>query len=206
MKESNNKQLPSSLWKALFHPWVWRMAWRDSRSQRVRLVIFSLAIVSGIASLTAIHSLKTSVDRGIASEAKSLLGSDLRVSTRKEMTPEEVSKLAERATESSQEISFPTMMKFLPDRGGRLMQVRGIEGDYPYYGEVETRPVDAWQRLKTEGGVLLVPPAILEQFGAAIGDEVELGGVRLKILGVVDKQAPRGNRFGGFRARSLSES
>ena len=197
MKESNNKQLPRSLWKALFHPWVWRMAWRDSRSQRVRLVIFSLAIVSGIASLTAIHSLKTSVDRGIASEAKSLLGSDLRVSTRKQMTPGEVSKLAERATEASQEISFPTMMKFLPERGGRLMQVRGIEGDYPYYGEVETRPADAWQRLKMEGGVL-VPPAILDQFGAAIGDEVELGGVRLKILGVVDKQAPRGNRFGGF--------
>ena len=196
MKESN-KQLPRSLWKALFHPWVWRMAWRDSRSQRVRLVIFSLAIVSGIASLTAIHSLKTSVERGIASEAKALLGSDLRVASRKQMSAEEVAQLAGMADEVSRETSFPSMMKFLPDRGGRLMQVRAIEGDYPYYGEVETRPADAWQKLKSEGGVL-VAPAILDQFGAKIGDEVELGGIRLKILGVVDKQAPRGNRFGGF--------
>jgi putative ABC transport system permease protein len=46
------------------------MAWRDSRSQRLRLVVFSLAIVSGVAALTAIHSLKTSVERGIESEAK----------------------------------------------------------------------------------------------------------------------------------------
>jgi putative ABC transport system permease protein len=37
------------------------MAWRDSRSQRVRLMIFALAIVSGIAALVAIHSLKASV-------------------------------------------------------------------------------------------------------------------------------------------------
>ncbi|MDA7649191.1 ABC transporter permease [Akkermansiaceae bacterium] len=197
MTESKNKKLPSSLWTALFHPWVWRMAWRDSRSQRVRLVIFSLAIVSGIAALTAIHSLKTSVERGIASEAKALLGSDLRVSSRKEMSREDVDRLAGMASRSSREIGFPSMMRFLPDRGIRLMQVRGIEGDYPFYGEVETRPADAWQRLKGEGGVL-VEPAILNQFGAKIGDEVELGGIRLTIFGVVDKLAPRGNRFSGF--------
>ncbi|MGB6223238.1 ABC transporter permease [Haloferula sp.] len=197
MMGSNKRGLPGSLWAALFHPWVWRMAWRDSRSQRVRLVIFSLAIVSGIAALTAIHSLKTSVERGIASEAKALLGSDLRVSSRKEISVDEVSQLAEMASRSSREISFPSMMRFLPDGGARLMQVRGIEGDYPFYGEVETRPADAWGKLKGGGGVLL-EPAILDQFGAKVGDEVELGGIRLRILGVVDKPAPRGNRFSGF--------
>jgi putative ABC transport system permease protein len=41
-------------------------------------------------------------------------------------------------------------------------------------------------------------PALLDQFGAEIGDEVELGAIRLEILGVVDKPAPRGNRFSGF--------
>ena len=173
------------------------MAWRDSRSQRVRLVIFSLAIVSGIAALTAIHSLKTSVERGIASEAKALLGSDLRVSSRKEISLDDVSRLAAMASRSSREIGFPSMMRFLPERGARLMQVRGMEGDYPFYGEVETRPVDAWEKLKDEGGVLL-EPAILDQFGVKIGDEVELGGIRLRILGVVDKPAPRGSRFSGF--------
>jgi putative ABC transport system permease protein len=70
MPSTDSKALPRNLWTALFHPWVWRMAWRDSRSQRLRLVIFSLAIVSGVAALTAIHSLKTSVERGIASEVR----------------------------------------------------------------------------------------------------------------------------------------
>ena len=202
MKESNNKQLPRSLWKALFHPWVWRMAWRDSRSQRMRLVIFSLAIVSGIASLTAIHSLKTSVERGIASEAKALLGSDLRVSSRKEMSSEEVQQLAGMATQMSRETSFPTMMEFLPERGGRLMQVRAIEGDYPYYGEVETRPADAWQKLKTEGGVL-VGPAILDQFGAKIGDEVELGASGCAFWGWSTSQPRAGIALVALRRRFI---
>lgn len=194
---SDFKALPRNLWTALFHPWVWRMAWRDSRSQRLRLVIFSLAIVSGIAALTAIHSLKASVERGIASEAKALLGSDLRVSSRKEIGANEVARLDGRASRISRETSFPSMMRFLPDGGARLMQVRGIAGDYPFYGKVETRPADAWERLRKQGGVLL-EPAILDQFAAKIGDEVALGGIQLKILGVVDKPAPRGNRFSGF--------
>lgn len=173
------------------------MAWRDSRSQRLRLVIFSLAIVSGIAALTAIHSLKASVERGIASEAKALLGSDLRVSSRRKISSEDAGRLSAMASRVSREVSFPSMMRFLPDGGARLMQVRGIDGAYPFYGEVETRPESAWTQMQEDGGVLL-EPAMLDQFGAEIGDEVELGGIRLKILGVVEKPAPRGNRFSGF--------
>ena len=197
MEHSKHKVLPRSLWTALFHPWVWRMSWRDSRSQRLRLMVFSLAIVSGIAALTAIHSLKASVERGIAVEAKALLGSDLRVSSRKEIGANEIEKLTGMASQVSRETSFPSMMRFLPDGGARLMQVRGIAGGYPFYGKVETRPVDAWNKLRDGGGVL-VEPAILDQFSAQIGDEVELGGIRLRILGLVDKPAPRGNRFSGF--------
>ena len=44
------RALPRNLVTALVHPWTWRMAWRDSRAQRQRLVIFSLAIVAGIAA------------------------------------------------------------------------------------------------------------------------------------------------------------
>lgn len=201
---SEGGALPRGVWGALWHPWVWRMAWRDSRSQRVRLVVFSLAIVSGIAALTAIHSLRTSVERGIGAEAKALLGSDLRVSSRKEFAEDEVARLGAMARRVSRETSFPSMMTFLPGGGARLMQVRGIGGEYPFYGEVETRPADGWVRLREGGGVLL-EPAILNQFSAEVGDEVELGGVRLKILGVVDKPAPRGSRFSGFAPEAYVE-
>lgn len=193
---SSPKPLPSGFWPALFHSWTWKMAWRDSRTQRLRLVIFSLAIVSGIAALVAIHSLKASVQSGIETQAKELLGSDLQISSRQPVTAEELARLSTIASRISREVAFPSMMKF-PSGDARLVQVRGIEGAYPFFGKVETTPADAWSRMPYESGVLL-EPAMLDQFGAKIGDTVELGSLKLKILGTTEKGAPRASRFSGF--------
>jgi len=193
---SEIRPLPRSLAAALLHPWTWRMAWRDSRTQRLRLVIFSMAIVSGIAALVAIHSLKASVEKGIGTQAKSLLGSDLQVSSRQPIVDADFAKLSAMARNISRETAFPTMLKF-PNGGTRLVQIRGIEGGYPFYGTVETQPTDAWRKLPGEAGILL-EPALLNQFQAKVGDEVEFGNLRLRILGVVEKPAPRASRFSGF--------
>lgn len=195
---SDPRPLPRSLPAALLHPWTWRMAWRDSRTQRLRLLIFSLAIVSGIAVLVAIHSLKASVESGIAAQAKELLGSDLQVSSRQPVSDADAAVLSKLATaaRTTRETAFPSMMSF-PNSSSRLVQVRALEGDYPFYGKIETLPADAWQRLRQERGVLL-DPALLEQFQVKAGDEVELGSLRLKILGTVHKAPPRSSRFGAF--------
>ena len=49
-----------------------------------------------------------------------------------------------------------------------------------------------------QGGGILLEPSVLDQFSAKVGDKVELGGIRLTILGVIKNPAPRGNRFSGF--------
>ncbi len=188
--------LPSGMLRALLHPWTWKMAWRDSRTQRLRLLVFSLAIVSGIAALVAIHSLKASVEAGIETQAKELLGSDLQLSARQPIPDSEITSIVEMASRISRETSFPSMLKF-PSGDSRLVQIRGIAGEYPFFGQVATTPDDAWERFQDEPGVLL-EPAMLNQFGAKVGDEVELGEIRLKILGTVRKGAPRGSRFSGF--------
>src|SRR5688572_4899996 len=108
----DGRALPSGLWAALFHPWTWRMAWRDSSTQRRRLAIFALAIVSGVAALVAIHSLKASVQSGIDAQAKSLLGSDVQVSSRQPFTAGEEANLAARSVRVSRETSFSSMLYF----------------------------------------------------------------------------------------------
>ena len=197
MNPADSRPLPRSLATALFHPWTWRMAWRDSRSQRLRLAIFALSIVAGIAALVAIHSLKASVQAGIDTQAKALLGSDLQVSARRAFTDDEFARLSALAPRASRETSFSSMLFFPGADAARLVQIRGIEGGYPYYGKVVTTPADAWQRLSGEPGILL-EPALLDQFGAKVGDRVKLGAIELTILGVVDKPAPRSSRFSGF--------
>ena len=193
---SNSRFFHFRLFAALFHPWTWRMAWRDSRAERARLVVFSLAIVSGIAALVAIHSLKASVQTGIANQAKELLGSDLQISSNRPIETKDLEGLRGLAQRGSREISFPSMVRFA-DGGARLVQVRALESGYPFYGTIETEPPDAWARLEKEPGILL-EPSLLDQFHARPGDEVELGGVRLRILGAITRAAPQANRFSGF--------
>jgi len=173
------------------------MAWRDSRTQRARLAIFALSVVAGIAALVAIHSLKASVQSGITTQAKALLGSDLQISSRQPFSEEEFSRLSQRATRVSRETGFSSMLYFPTADAARLVQVRGLEGDYPYYGKVETQPSGAWQRLRSEPGILL-EPAMLDQFKTKVGDRVKLGSIELPILGVVVKAPPRSSRFSGF--------
>jgi len=191
------RALPRNLWTALLHPWTWRMAWRDSRTQRGRLAIFSLAIVAGIAALVAIHSLKASVQTGIATQAKALLGSDLQISSRQPISEADAAKLTAQARRVSRETGFSSMLYFLKADAARLVQVRGLDGEYPFYGKVATTPADAWPRLRSEPGILL-EPALLDQFGAKVGDKVKLGAIELPILGIVNKPAPRSSRFSGF--------
>lgn len=190
---SDPRPLPGHLFAALIHPWTWQMAWRDSRTQRLRLLIFSLAIVSGIAALVAIHSLKASVESGIKTQAKELLGSDLQISSQQPISEAEIAKFAPRATRITREITFPSMMSF-PGGAARLVYVRALDGQFPFYGKIETHPADAWRRLPAESGVILAP-ALLEQFQVKVGDPIELGSLRLKILGSLHHAPPRANRF-----------
>ena len=57
--------------------WLWKMAWRDSRKSRGRLLLFMASIVLGIASLVAINSFGDNLANDIDGEAKALIGADL---------------------------------------------------------------------------------------------------------------------------------
>lgn len=188
---------PRSFFAALFHPWTFRMAWRDSRAQRGRLFLFALSIVAGIAALTAIHSLGAGVKRGIETQAKELLGADLAISSRQPLTPADLARLPNIAQQLARETTFPTMISF-PHGGARMVQIRAIDGGFPFYGTMQSDPPDALETWQHRSGGILLQPALLDQFGVKPGDEIGIGNTRFKILGAVKKGAPRASRFSGF--------
>src|SRR5258707_12700211 len=61
-------------------PWLFNMAWRDSRRNRSRLLLFISAIVFGIAALVAIYSFRFNLQNDINAQAATLIGADLSVS------------------------------------------------------------------------------------------------------------------------------
>src|SRR3982751_4581503 len=122
---------------------IWKMAWRDSRSSRRRLLLFSISITLGIAALVAIGSFRHSLSAAIDDQARNLIGADLIVEATRPFTAEEEKLLHSLGEKQAREVRFTTMAVFPKSGGTRLVHVRGLGGDFPFYGKMETAPTEA---------------------------------------------------------------
>ncbi|HWL17278.1 MAG TPA: FtsX-like permease family protein [Opitutus sp.] len=166
---------------------ILKMAWRDSRASRRRLLLVSLSVVLGIAALVGIASVGDNLQRAVEQQTRSLLGSDLAVTSRTEFEPATRAYLQTVSVEQAHEVSLRSMITF-PSRDyqRRLVQVRALEGGFPFYGELVTQPAGAMAQLAT-GPFVLVEETILAQFGVQVGDEVMIGKGTFRVAGALQK-------------------
>lgn len=162
------------------------MAWRDSRTSRRKLALFSCSIVLGVAALAAIGSLGRNLEQAVEEQTKALLGADLVVNSRDDFTPEQSRWLEGLGGEKSREVSFSSMI-YLPLSGGtRLVQVRALGEGFPFYGKLETEPAAAESDFRHSGGAL-VEESLLQQFDAKPGDPIRVGKLTARIVGRLEK-------------------
>jgi putative ABC transport system permease protein len=171
----------------LFSPWTWKMAWRDSRTSRRKLLLFSSSIVLGIAALVAVGSLGVNLNRAIEEQAKSLLGADLVFNSREAFAPEMEQFFKSLGGEQSREISVATMIYFPRTGGTRLVMARALSGGFPFYGQFETKPPIAASSFRKANGGMLVEENLMAQFDANAGDEVRIGNLTSHIAGRLEK-------------------
>lgn len=162
--------------------WLWRMAWRDSRRSRGKLLLFLSSIVLGIAALVAINSFNRNLRQDIDEQAKELLGADLVISGSRPLPDSLVSLVATVPARQASECSFASMVYFPKANGTRLVQVRALGGDFPFYGQIETLPASAARSFQQQAAAL-VDNTLMLQFAAAVGDSVTIGKLRFPIAG-----------------------
>lgn len=167
---------------------VLKMAWRDSRASRRRLILFSLSIVLGVAALVAIGSFNSNLRQAIDGQARGLLGADLAVQSRSTLTPEAQAFLDGLGGEQAKEVAFSSMIVF-PGAGGatRLVSVRALAGAYPFYGDFLTAPAGAPSRLAAGERVAVLEETLLSQFNLQVGDAVKLGATTFTVAGALKK-------------------
>jgi putative ABC transport system permease protein len=168
--------------------WLLLMAWRDSRRNRGKLALFISSIVLGIAALVAINSFGDNLRSDINQQAKSLIGADLVMASNQEPEPD-MQALIDSISQNgdrSDEIRFASMVYFLESDGTRLVQVRALEGGFPYYGAIETVPEEA-SRTFREGRRALVDQTLLLQFNTKPGDSIKVGKLSFEIVGALQK-------------------
>ena len=171
--------------------WIARMAWRDSRKSRSRLFLFISSIIIGIAALVAIFSLGDNLAKDIDKQAANLIGADFVIQTNRELSADGqaiVDTVRGLSTNYSAEQRFASMVLFANNGGTRLVEIRALGGDFPYYGKLETVPEAAGTTFRKHRQAL-VDKTLMLQFDAHVGDSVKVGEVMFEIAGRLE-QAP----------------
>jgi putative ABC transport system permease protein len=184
--------------------WLMKMAWRDSRKNRSRLMLFISSMILGIAALVAIYAVGDNLNRDIDKQAATLLGADLNLHSNKmpgAPGKKLIDSLNKRSTSYAEEQSFASMVLFLKGQGTRLVQIRALKGEFPFYGTIESTPLSAASTFR-EGKEVLVDRTLMLQYSAQVGDSVQIGKLNFKIAGTLDK-APGQSGFSSTIAPSI---
>jgi putative ABC transport system permease protein len=164
-----------------------RLAWRESRTARRRLLLYMSSISLGVAALVAIDSFATNTRDSIRSQSRALLGGDVSFSSNQRF-PAAIDSLFDSLTTSGLAMARVTTfgsMAFVARTGGtRLAQVRAVNDKFPLYGDLVTEPAGAWARLR-EGQVAVVDPTLLVSLDARVGDTLSVGYAKFAIVGTV---------------------
>lgn len=172
--------------------WLLKMAWRDAKASKVRLLLFMASIILGIAAVVSIQLFSSNLQSNIQRQSKSLMGADYIISSNQEPSSR-VQAVIDSLGPKASEINFVSMVAFPKTGDTKLVQVRGIEGPFPFYGAMETQPNEVATTFQNSEGIL-VDATLLLQFNAQPGDSIKIGELTLPIAGAL-KSIPGSSVF-----------
>jgi putative ABC transport system permease protein len=146
------------------------------------------AISLGAAALVAIDSFAENVNHSVRDQSRALLGGDLSFRSRRPFSDQQKAILDSLARTTgarySRVVTFPSMA-LVPRTGAtRLSQIRAVSDNYPFYGQITTNPAGQWSALQ-RGPNALVDPSLLAALNARLGDTLNLGYAKFRIIGTL---------------------
>ena len=184
---------------------VWREVWRDLRDAELKLL--ALAVMLGVAVLSAVSLLSDRLQAGMQRDAARLLGGDV-VVVSDQPTPESFLALGrELGLRGVTTLSFPTMVRNAQGEG-RLVALKAAESGYPLKGEVRlidgasgaTGGVRSAHGLP-EPGQAWIEPALAQALDLRPGDALMMGELQLQVSALIDTEPDRGAGFMNFAPR-----
>lgn len=169
--------------------------WREARGLKGRLVFFVLCLTVGVAAVVAVGGVTDALDSGIRQNARKLLAADLAVRSRRPIPDDVAPYLKENGAAAIVNIrEMASMVSVMGDgdrvRATRLVELKVIDGPYPFYGEVTTIPARPFSELLTADGVVLAKD-ILDTLKLKIGESVRIGQGMFRITGCVLEEPDR---------------
>lgn len=164
------------------------LAWREARAGVRRVGLYGLSIGLGVAALVSIHSFRQDVSRSIREQSRVLMGADALLEGSRPL-PDSLTRVVDSLAAAGYRVATvvnAVSMVAAPSSGDvRLLQVRSVNGGWPFYGDLVTAPAGAWSGL-SGSETALVDPAVLTQLEVRVGDTLAVGRSRVLIAGTVE--------------------
>ena len=158
---------------------AFRIARRELRGGLRGFYVFLACLTLGVAAIAAVGSLSASIERGLRTDARVLLGGDIEV--RQLYTPVDDAVLAylEDAGSVTQSRQTRAMAHSLSDEARSLIELKAVDDAYPLFGSVETAPAAPLPDLFAPDGDgrpgAIVDGVALRRLGLAVGAPIRIG-------------------------------
>jgi putative ABC transport system permease protein len=166
------------------------MAWRETRAATGKFVFVVLSVALGAAALTAVTGFNESVRYTLLREARSLMAGDISLRLPVEPSRTELDfldRLKSQGIDSTRVTETVSMAS--TGRGAPvLVSVKGADlAHYPFYGRLELDP----SNVHLDAGSVAVSDDLLLRLGTQIGDSIEVGNRRFRIVARISKEPDR---------------
>jgi len=147
--------------------------------------------------------------RGLARDARQLLGGDAIVSSDQPAPPAFVEKARELGLTTATTAGFPSMGRATEPQGGasRLVSVKAVSDSYPLRGRVTVSGAaggkDELRAGAPERGTVWVDAALLGSLNLKVGDTLLLGDASLRIERRIVNEPDRGTGFASLAPRVM---
>lgn len=164
-------------------PWrtAWRIARRDLSARFKGLRLLLVCLFLGVGAIAAIGTLTSSIERELAARGRQILGGDIELRVwQRDLTEEERAEVEKLGTVSS---GLRMQVIALAGDDTAPIALKSVDANWPLVGELLLR--DGRKAGAPPPGTIWLSEGTAERLGVAPGGTVTIGGVPLRIGGII---------------------
>ncbi len=161
-------------------------------------LLFILNLAIGLSSFVTLDVFKNSISTSINSKSKLLLGADFGLSSRQPLLDDKFNTAFDELKQPDAETSIVETFSMIagPTGQSRLVQIKAIEEDFPFYGDItinkdNKNQVGVASRLQN-AEIAWIYPELLIQLNVKIGEKIKIGQTEFVVKAIVENDSAEG--------------
>jgi putative ABC transport system permease protein len=171
-----------------------------------KMTVILLALILAVTSATIISVFSQRLDSAMLNKSTELLGADLRVQSREQISQDWYQSAEQLGLKTATTLEFPSVVLFHQEMA--LAAVKAVDQGYPLKGQLslvaqDTKKSQIIVKQGPKPGQVWLEPRLLALLGASLGDDIEVGAIKLKVSAVIGHETDRAGNFYSLSPRLM---